>query len=117
MSGGPDRPDDFDARLRDARRRHGLDRSGGDGGDGYIGRGLGLGLRIAVEILAALLVGGGLGFAADRWLGTGPWLLLLGLVLGGGAAVVNVYRAVTGIGYAAGYGRPGRSDDRRDRDG
>lgn len=36
------------------------------------------------EFLSALLVWGGLGWLADRWLGTGPWLLVLGLVLGNG---------------------------------
>jgi len=113
VSDDPDRPDgDFDARLRAARRRHGLDPSR-DEEAGAIGRGLGLGMRIAVEIVAALLVGGVSGFLLDRWLGTSPLLLLLGLLLGGGAAVLNVYRAVSGIGYAAGYTKPGRPDDRR----
>lgn len=114
MSDDPDRPegDDFDARLRAARRRHGLDHARDEEADA-VGRGLGLGMRIAVEIVAALIVGGVLGFLLDRWLGSSPWLLLLGLLLGAGAAVLNVYRAVRGIGYAAGYTRPGRSDDRR----
>ncbi|MGI8574251.1 MAG: AtpZ/AtpI family protein [Egibacteraceae bacterium] len=36
------------------------------------------------EFLSALLVWGGLGWLADRWLGTEPWLLAFGLVLGNG---------------------------------
>lgn len=55
--------------------------------------GLALGLRIAVELVAAVAVGFGLGFGLDRWLGTGPWLLLVFLILGFAAGVMNVQRA------------------------
>jgi ATP synthase protein I len=51
------------------------------------------GFRIAVELLAALVVGVGLGLVLDRWLGTTPWLLILGFFLGSGAALKNVMRA------------------------
>ena len=34
------------------------------------------------------------GFWVDRWLGTGPWLLLLGLGLGIAAGFVNLFRSV-----------------------
>lgn len=33
-------------------------------------------------LIGAIVVLGGLGYVADGWLGTGPWLLLLGLLLG-----------------------------------
>jgi hypothetical protein len=33
-------------------------------------------------LIGAILLLGGLGYLADRWLGTEPWLLLLGLLLG-----------------------------------
>jgi F0F1-type ATP synthase assembly protein I len=33
-------------------------------------------------LIGAIIVLGGLGFALDRWLGTTPWLLLGGLLLG-----------------------------------
>lgn len=36
------------------------------------------------EFLAALLTWGGIGWLIDRWLGTEPWLLIAGLVLGNG---------------------------------
>lgn len=52
-------------------------------------RGLQRGLRSAGPVAAAsyTLIGaivflGGLGYVADRWLDTGPWLLLGGLLLG-----------------------------------
>lgn len=33
-------------------------------------------------LIGAIIVLGGLGYFADTWLGTSPWLLLLGLLLG-----------------------------------
>ncbi|HTL62129.1 MAG TPA: AtpZ/AtpI family protein [Nitrospira sp.] len=55
--------------------------------------GLGQAVRIGTELLAALVVGGGLGWAIDTYLlGSSPWLLVLGLVLGAAAGVRNAYR-------------------------
>lgn len=55
--------------------------------------GLGQAVRIGTELLAALVVGGGLGWAIDTYLlDTGPWLLVVGLMLGAAAGVRNAYR-------------------------
>ncbi len=56
------------------------------------GRALGMALRIAADLLAALLVGGVLGWYLDAWLGTGPVLFLLFLALGAAAGMRNVFR-------------------------
>jgi ATP synthase protein I len=42
-------------------------------------------------LTGGILVLGGLGYAVDRWLGTSPWLLVSGLVLG---VVVGFYALV-----------------------
>lgn len=56
--------------------------------------GLGQAVRIGTELLAALMVGGGLGWLADTYLfSTGPWGLVAGLILGAIAGVLNAYRA------------------------
>ena len=56
--------------------------------------GLGQAVRIGTELLAALIVGGGLGWAADTYLfGTTPWGMVVGLVLGAAAGVRSAYRA------------------------
>lgn len=39
------------------------------------------------EFLAAILTWGGIGYLLDRWLGTDPWLLIAGLVLGNGLGI------------------------------
>ena len=49
------------------------------------------------------------GYALDRWLGTAPWLLLVGLLLGIASGFVNLFRAA-GIGREDGEGDRDRSD-------
>ena len=66
---------------------------------------LGLAFRVSVEIVSAVAIGTLIGFLFDNWLGTRPWLMLLFIVLGGVAGVLNVYRIASGFGYATGYTR------------
>ena len=56
------------------------------------GTSLGYGFRLSVELLVGLLVGLGMGWAIDGWLGTRPWLMLIFMILGLGAGVLNVMR-------------------------
>lgn len=37
---------------------------------------------MTAELLSAVGVWGGIGWLIDRWLGTGPWVLAAGLLLG-----------------------------------
>jgi len=83
--------DEFDDRLRKARTRHGLD-AAENGGKGSVPGPWGFGLRAGVELVSALIVGVGLGFLLDRWLGTSPWLLMVMILVGGAAGVMNIYR-------------------------
>jgi ATP synthase protein I len=54
---------------------------------------MGQGLKYASEFTAATLVGALLGYGADKFLGTAPWGLLVGLFLGFSAGVRNIIRA------------------------
>ncbi|MBI3604380.1 MAG: AtpZ/AtpI family protein [Nitrospirae bacterium] len=55
--------------------------------------GLGQAVRIGTEMLAALIVGGGLGWLVDAYLfASGPWGMVVGLVLGVTAGIRNAYR-------------------------
>ncbi len=51
------------------------------------------GFRLSTEMVAGVLVGAGLGWLIDRWLGTSPWAFILLLLLGFAAGVLNVMRA------------------------
>lgn len=56
-----------------------------------LGLASGIGLQLAVSVLAGLA----LGYLADRVLHTSPWILLLGLLLGifaGGTSVVRTVK-------------------------
>ncbi len=52
----------------------------------------GVGMRVGVELLSALVVGLGIGWALDRWLHTTPLMLVLFVLLGGAAGIANVWR-------------------------
>jgi ATP synthase protein I len=65
---------------------------------------LGQAIRLAVEMVSALAVGGGLGWFLDGWLETRPWLLLLFLLLGAAAGILNAYRAAMRL--TPGFGPP-----------
>lgn len=71
------------------------------------GSGLGFGLRIAVDLLAGLAIGVGLGLLLDEWLNTSPLMMVVFLFLGSAAGMLNVYRAATGRGFAVGYRQAG----------
>ena len=51
------------------------------------------GFRLSTELVAGVLVGAGIGWLLDRWLGTSPWGLIVFLLLGFAAGVLNVMRA------------------------
>ncbi len=51
------------------------------------------GFRLSTELVAGVLVGAGIGWLLDRWLGISPWGLIVFLLLGFTAGVLNVMRA------------------------
>ena len=67
------------------------------------GGALGLAFRVSVEIVSAVAIGVGIGWLLDGWLQTTPWLMVVFIVLGFAAGILNVYRLAAGFGYAAGY--------------
>jgi len=73
------------------------------GGGSSAQQGIALGFRIGIELVAAVVVATGLGWAFDRWLGRGHWGMIVMFFLGIAAGMLNVYRAVTGMGMAIGY--------------
>ena len=51
-------------------------------------------VSLGTMVFACVAVGLAVGYFADRWLGTKPWLLLIGLGFGIAAAGVNFYRTI-----------------------
>jgi len=85
--------DELDKRLKDVRRAY--NKGNGRPAEPASGGGtekLGVGMRVAIELVAGVAAGAFLGLMADRWLGTKPWLLIVGFILGCGAALMNVIR-------------------------
>jgi ATP synthase protein I len=50
-------------------------------------------LRLSAEFVAGVLVGAGLGWLVDRLAGTSPWGLIVLLLFGFAAGVLNVMRS------------------------
>jgi ATP synthase protein I len=57
-----------------------------------LGKGLADAFRLAAGFVAGVLVGAGLGWLFDLWLGTSPFGLIVFLLLGFAAGVLNVLR-------------------------
>src|SRR5713226_3300344 len=51
------------------------------------------GFRLSTELVAGVLVGAAIGWALDRWLGISPWGMVVFLLLGFAAGVLNVMRS------------------------
>jgi ATP synthase protein I len=56
------------------------------------GHALGQAMRLGIELVAGVAVGGFIGWALDRWLGTAPLLMVVFLALGATAGIMNVVR-------------------------
>jgi ATP synthase protein I len=59
------------------------------------------GMRLGTEFIAAILVGAGMGYLLDLWLKTSPWLMLVMLLVGFAAGVLNVVRSAAEMNRAA----------------
>jgi ATP synthase protein I len=74
-------------------RKIGTDRSGGEQDAAQAkASAMAIGLRLSSELVAGVLVGAALGWGFDRLLSTSPWGLIVFLLLGFTAGVLNVMR-------------------------
>lgn len=60
-----------------------------------VNRKSGLAYAAAISLFAAVVAGLIVGWLLDRWLGTQPWLLVVGLVLGAAAGFYEFIRATS----------------------
>jgi ATP synthase protein I len=59
--------------------------------------GTGFAFKISTELIAALVVGVGIGLIVDNYLGTKPFGLIIFFILGAFAGFLNVYRVMRRI--------------------
>jgi len=95
--------DDLEARLKSAREKSIASKTPGFSSGSKEMSGYSMAIRIGTELVAALIVGVGIGYFLDYWLDTKPWFLVVFFFLGSAAGVLNVYRAASGLGMAVGY--------------
>ncbi|MFA6147513.1 MAG: AtpZ/AtpI family protein [bacterium] len=53
---------------------------------------------LGLEMALSVVIGMGIGYYLDRWLGTGPWLMIVWIALGFAAGVRSLYRAAVRSG-------------------
>jgi ATP synthase protein I len=84
----------LDHRLSEIRDRRKIRTDQPGGGDGAArASAMALGFRLSSELIAGVVVGALLGWAFDRFLSTSPWGLIVFVLVGFIAGVVNVVRS------------------------
>ena len=93
--------DDLDQRLerlkstldKQAATRRTEDNRSSAGNNSGNRAGIGQAFRLSSEFIAGVVAGAGIGYLVDTFFGTSPWGLIVFLLLGFAAAVLNVMRA------------------------
>jgi ATP synthase protein I len=93
---GEDEPPSFEERLKAARSRQGLDApppstAGDTGALGGMSP-WGIGLRVGIELVSALVVAVAIGWGLGYLFGGKPIFIAVFVLLGGAAGVLNVWR-------------------------
>ncbi len=103
------RLDDLDRRIRERAeaRTSRVRRQSGHA----TAAGLGVAWRLSLELVAAVGIGGALGFGLDRLLGVTPLMTLVGFGFGFAAGVRNVFRAAAEMSAASAAQDARRSAD------
>jgi ATP synthase protein I len=89
---------DLEGKVRDARSRH--EPASSTSQDR--GSAMGEALKLSTEMIAGVAVGGFIGWALDRLFGTAPILMVVFLILGAAAGIMNVIRSAQRRQAAAG---------------
>ncbi|MXN51124.1 F0F1 ATP synthase assembly protein [Shinella sp. AETb1-6] len=87
-----DRLKRLDAELADKRKSDGAEEAA-EARAAASRSGYAVAMKLSSEFVAAVIVGALLGYLLDHFAGTGPWGMIVFLLLGFGAGVLNVMRA------------------------
>ena len=96
-------PEELGQKIRAARARDGQDTKPAAEGTKDTSTATGQALRAGTDLVAALVVGGFLGYWIDRWLGSKPFAMIILLFVGFAAGFLNIYRSQTGQDYKIGF--------------
>ncbi|KJS17634.1 MAG: ATP synthase subunit I [Hoeflea sp. BRH_c9] len=126
-TGGPDRPgasDETETGRSDSleTRRQRLDADllahrkapPGASSNKEAAQGYALAVKLSSEFIAGVIVGALLGYLFDRFLGTSPWGLIVFLLLGFCAGVLNVLRSTGAVAQSGPAGRSQAGADKED---
>ncbi|MCR6673543.1 AtpZ/AtpI family protein [Devosia ginsengisoli] len=92
---------DLASRIASAKRERDIEANRASANGSPEMTGMGRGVRIGTEFIAAILVGAVIGYLIDLGLGTRPWGMLIMFLVGFAAGILNVTRVVTQMNRAA----------------
>jgi ATP synthase protein I len=69
-------------------------------------QGFAMAVKLSSEFIAGVVVGAFLGYLFDRFLGTAPWGMIILLLLGFCAGVLNVLRSIGAVAHPTAERRP-----------
>lgn len=100
----------FQNRLAEALKRNNLEADGKQvvetpDDDQDVSSGLAQGMRMGLEFMSGTVVGFLLGWGLDTHFDTTPLFLLIGILLGFCAGILNIYRFINGIDEGIGINR------------
>lgn len=108
---------DLASRIASAKRSRAAEDNRALANGSHDTNGMARGMRIGTEFVAAIVIGGILGYLIDLGLGTSPWGLLIMFMMGFAAGILNVTRAVAELNAASppppGPTKPDAEDDKR----
>ncbi|MEN0000285.1 MAG: AtpZ/AtpI family protein [Pseudomonadota bacterium] len=108
-AGNRDQDDNLDLRRQSveakiaARRKQEEDKLGADKAD--TAPGVAQAFKLSSEFIAGVVAGAGLGYLIDTFAGTTPWGMIIFLLLGFAAGVLNVLRSA-GLAAQPDYAKP-----------
>ena len=105
MSGDPETDQSLSERIAALRARQAARTSAGRTPEAASG--WAMGGRMAADMVAGVIVGLLIGWAIDRFAGTSPWGLVICLLLGFAAGLMNVIRTAQSMGQ-----QPGQTKDK-----
>ena len=102
-----------EARLAVVREER-AEKTAKEAGQANSRQGIGIGMRIGIELLASVLAGVGIGLLLDNWLDTTPIFTLAFVSIGFAAGVLSVIRVSKGLDERIGLGRAVRNKEAAD---